>query len=123
MIKARPHIMLQGGVTGDAVTLWQTAFPDLTASDTDGMGLRTLMLGDLTFTLFDSPPIHKFGPTPSWSMMVDVDTAEAVDNAAAKLGDGGSILMPADSYEFAQRFVWVQDRFGISWQIRFGAIQ
>ncbi|SLN11243.1 3-demethylubiquinone-9 3-methyltransferase [Pseudooctadecabacter jejudonensis] len=114
--------MLQGGVAPDAVALWRSAFAGLAANGPDASGMWALALGDQTFTLLDSPPIHDFGPTPSWSFMVDLDTAEDVDRAADNLGQAGRVMMPADAYDFAQRFAWVEDRFGISWQLRFGAV-
>lgn len=83
--------------------------------------LWQLSIGGQDFTLFDSPAPHEFAPTPSWSFMVDVDTAEAVDAAHGVLEEGGKVLMPPDAYDFAERFAWVEDRFGISWQLRFGA--
>ena len=36
---------------------------------------------------------------------------------AAALGEGGEVLMPLDAYDFAVRFTWLNDRFGLSWQL------
>ncbi|KAB2903080.1 MAG: VOC family protein, partial [Burkholderiaceae bacterium] len=33
------------------------------------------------------------------------------------LADEGKILMPLNNYGFSQRFAWLSDRFGVSWQI------
>jgi len=30
---------------------------------------------------------------------------------------GGAVLMPVDDHGFSRRFGWVNDRFGVSWQL------
>lgn len=68
----------------------------------------------------DSPPVHAFGFTPSISLFVSVDAAEDVDRLGTRLAaDGGGVLMPASRYPFAERYTWVTDRFGVSWQLSF----
>lgn len=67
----------------------------------------------------DSPAKHAFGFTPSMSLFVECDSAAEVDRLFAALSPGGGVLMPLDAYPFAQRFAWVNDRFGVSWQLRF----
>ncbi|MDY0961637.1 MULTISPECIES: VOC family protein [Massilia] len=65
----------------------------------------------------DSPARHAFTFTPSVSLFVEcVDEAE-FDTAFARLADGGKLLMPADNYGFSRKFGWLNDRFGVSWQI------
>ncbi|MEM1302460.1 MAG: VOC family protein [Pseudomonadota bacterium] len=116
-----PHIMLRGGVVPDAVALWQRAFATLTATAPDDpMEVWRIKIGGQEFTVFDSPAVHDFGPTPAWSFMVDVDSAAEVQDIADILAKDGSVLMPLGSYDFAECFAWVADRFGISWQLRCG---
>ena len=67
--------------------------------------------------LFDSPVPHAFGFTPALSLFVDFDTREALDRAAAALGDGGKQLMPPNDYGFSRWFCWLEDRYGVSWQL------
>jgi predicted 3-demethylubiquinone-9 3-methyltransferase (glyoxalase superfamily) len=45
------------------------------------------------------------------------DTAAELDRLYAALADGGEELMPVGSYGFTPRFGWVDDRFGVSWQL------
>ena len=58
-----------------------------------------------------------FKMTPSFSLMISLDTAEEVDTLYAKLAKGGKDLMPLDAYPFSDRYAWVEDQFGLSWQI------
>ena len=78
-----------------------------------------LRIGNNRVRCFDSPVTHAFGFTPAVSLFVDCDSADEVTRVATLLGEGGSFLMPVDSYPFAERFAWVQDRFGVTWQLSF----
>ena len=71
--------------------------------------------------LMDSPAPHQFGFTPAVSLFADLDDKAAVDSAWATLSEGGSVLMPLQSYPFSPRFGWCSDRFGVSWQLRLTA--
>jgi predicted 3-demethylubiquinone-9 3-methyltransferase (glyoxalase superfamily) len=66
---------------------------------------------------FDSPPVHAFTFTPSMSLFVDCDTRAQLDEAFARLSAGGQVLMPPADYGFSRWFTWVQDKFGVSWQL------
>lgn len=90
--------------------------------------LRDTPSGDcdlVTFTLAGQPfQAISAGPffplNPSISFTVHCATAEEVDTLWARLSDGGLALMPLDAYPFSPRFGWVQDRFGVSWQVILG---
>ncbi|MEV1171913.1 VOC family protein [Nonomuraea sp. NPDC049784] len=45
------------------------------------------------------------------------DTEEDIDRMYAALCEGGQPLMPLSSYGFSTKFGWVNDRFGVSWQL------
>jgi predicted 3-demethylubiquinone-9 3-methyltransferase (glyoxalase superfamily) len=74
-------------------------------------------IGDQWLRCMDSPVSHGFTFTPSASLFVECDSAERVDELAGRLVEGGSSLMPLDAYPFSPRFAWVNDRFGVSWQL------
>lgn len=65
----------------------------------------------------DSPPAHEFTFTPSMSLFVNCRSAEEVDAVAAKLGEGGKVLMPLNEYPWSKRFTFITDRYGVSWQL------
>ncbi len=71
------------------------------------------------FMAIDSPVKHHFGFTPSMSLFVHCDSVEELDNAYHQLTEGGEVLMPPDEYPFSKRYCWVNDRFGVSWQLSY----
>ncbi|MFC4709582.1 VOC family protein [Enterococcus eurekensis] len=59
-----------------------------------------------------------FKITPAISFFVDCETKEELDTLWHALLDGGFALMPLQEYPFSDYFGWVQDRYGVSWQIQ-----
>ena len=70
-----------------------------------------------TIRFFDSPARHAFDFTPATSMFVDCSSAAELERLFAALSEGGRVLMPPDNYGFSERFSWINDRFGVSWQL------
>ena len=122
-----PFLMFQGDA-GPALDLYTSLFDDarvltLTRHGADGPGVEgtvqqaTFSIAGQVFRCTDSPPVHDFTFTPSFSIFVDVASAEELDRLFAGLSEGGAVLMPLDEYGFSRRFGWVNDRFGVSWQL------
>ena len=65
----------------------------------------------------DSHVKHSFTFTPSISIFVECADEIEQQRAFTQLAEGGSVLMPLDNYGFSARFGWVNDRFGVSWQL------
>ncbi|MFC5338622.1 VOC family protein [Leucobacter denitrificans] len=69
----------------------------------------------------------EFSPNPSISFMLNFDplmfdgdeslARERLTGLARELGVGGTDLMPLGEYPFSALYVWVQDRYGVSWQL------
>ena len=69
------------------------------------------------FMAIDSPVRHAFDFTPSINLFVDCESREELDAAYGKLAEGGTGLMPPGAYGFSTWFAWVNDRYGVSWQL------
>ena len=77
----------------------------------------TIELAGQEFMLLSAGPLFKFNP--SVSFLVACETKEEVDTLWEKLSEGGLPLMPLDKYPFSERYGWIQDKYGLSWQVMF----
>lgn len=93
----------------DTTTLHNTpsGSVDLVAFDLSGQEFRAISAG----------PLFTFNP--SVSFLVCCKTKREVDPLWKKLSKGGSVLMDLGTYPFSERYGWVQDRYGLSWQVMF----
>ena len=72
-------------------------------------------LAGINFNAISAGPFFKHNP--SVSLMVMCDDKEEVDRLYDALTPGGKVLMPLDEYPFSSWYAWVEDRFGLSWQL------
>lgn len=62
--------------------------------------------------------------TPAMSFFVVCETEEEVDKLwTTLLMEGGTALMPLDRYDWSEKYGWVQDRYGLSWQVSMGNME
>lgn len=59
---------------------------------------------------------HEWDLTPGVSLWLECDGEDEQKAVLAALGEGGQELMPLGDYGFGM-FAWVQDRFGVTWQL------
>ncbi len=123
----RPFLMFQGRAE-EAIACYVDLFDDARVLTTERFGpgepgpegavkLATLSLNGLEVMVLESPTPHEFDFTPSISLFVTCPDRDAFDRLADGLSEGGSFLMPPGEYDFSARFAWVQDKFGVSWQL------
>lgn len=87
-------------------------------SGTEGTVMHaTFSLNGQQFMCIDSNVTHAFTFTPATSFYVTCSSEAEVDRVYEKLSEGGAVLMPLAAYPFSSRYAWVQDKFGVSWQI------
>lgn len=79
--------------------------------------LATFSLAGQTFMCIDSNVQHQFTFTPAISLYVECSSEAELDRLFAALSDGGAVLMPLGAYPLSAKFGWVQDKFGVSWQL------
>jgi predicted 3-demethylubiquinone-9 3-methyltransferase (glyoxalase superfamily) len=65
----------------------------------------------------DSPVKHAFTFTPAMSLYAECESEAEFNAAFGQLSEEGTVLMPSDNYGFSRRFGWVNDRYGVSWQL------
>ena len=124
----RPFLMFQEGNAEEAMKFYISLFPEseITSMVRYGPGQpgkegtvmkATFSLAGQTVMCIDSPVKHAFTFTPSFSFFVDCESEEQISRLASALGEGGATLMPLGNYGFSRQFTWLNDRFGVSWQL------
>ena len=72
------------------------------------------------FTLLDGGPMYK--PNASISFYYICETADELDRIWKAFSKEGTVLMPLDQYPWGEKYGWINDKFGISWQFALGNI-
>ena len=132
MTTARPFLMFQDNRAQAALDLYFATLPDSRMVRVEryaegepgpvgSIKVAVFTLCGREFMCSDSPIKHGFTFTPSSSTFVEFDSVEELERVFGILSDGGEVLMPLNNYGFSERFGWVNDRFGVSWQLNFAA--
>lgn len=95
--------------------LWPDSLPTGTP-----LNVRLTLCGQ-GFNVLNGGPV--FRPNPSISFYVDCENETQFDALYKVLSDGGMVLMEPGEYPFSKKFSWVQDRYGVSWQLSFSSLK
>jgi predicted 3-demethylubiquinone-9 3-methyltransferase (glyoxalase superfamily) len=128
MEKVTPFLMFQDGNAEEAMNFYTSIIEDskittivrygANESGPEGTVMQAIFtLKGQEFMCIDSYIKHQFTFTPSFSIFITCNTEEELENLYEKLGEGGQELMPLNDYGFSKKFGWVNDRFGVSWQL------
>jgi predicted 3-demethylubiquinone-9 3-methyltransferase (glyoxalase superfamily) len=127
MTTVQPFLMFQAGDAEAAMTFYVSLFDggEITelkrhppGAPAEGKLARAVFrIAGQSVMCMDSPIRHAFDFTPSSSLFVECGSDAELERLAAALGEGGEVLMPLGDYGFSRRFTWVNDRFGVSWQL------
>lgn len=77
----------------------------------------TFSLNGSLYMCSDSPPIHEWDFSPAVSNYVECTDEKQLDMLFDALSSNGQVMMPRANYGFSKKFAWVEDRFGVSWQL------
>jgi predicted 3-demethylubiquinone-9 3-methyltransferase (glyoxalase superfamily) len=135
MPKISPHLWFDKEAQ-EAAEFYASTFPDSKVIHTTT--LHNTPSGDADIVSFElwrqkfmaisAGPFFRFNPSVSFIVNFDpllFDRAsspekaarEQIDRVWEKLAEGGAVLMPLDNYPFSERYGWLQDRYGLSWQL------
>ena len=129
--KATPFLMFEGRAE-EAMNFYVSVFRGaridrITRYGAGGPGREgsvvraTMTLAGMEVMFIDSPITHAFTFTPATSFFIECDTVTEIDALFGKLSEGGQVMMPPDNYGFSQKFAWLADKFGVSWQLNLGS--
>jgi len=89
-----------------------TTLHDTPSGDCDVVSFN---LAGQPFMAISAGPLFTFNPSTSFH--IKCQTADEVDALWKQLSPGGKVLMELGTYPFSERYGWLEDRYGLSWQI------
>jgi predicted 3-demethylubiquinone-9 3-methyltransferase (glyoxalase superfamily) len=121
-------LLMFSGAAEEAMNFYVSLFPDSRVLYVERYGPResgregtvkraAFELMGTRYMCVDSADRHSFTFTPAISLVVECDTRRRIDLVFDRLSTGGEIFMPPASYGFSTWFAWVQDKYGVSWQL------
>lgn len=135
MQKITPHLWFDKEAK-EATEFYASIFPDskvtkvTTLHDTPSgdADIVSFELWGQKFMAISAGPFFKFNPSVSFIVNFDPllfgrssspekAAREKIDMVWEKLSGGGTVLMPIDKYPFSERYGWLQDKYGLSWQL------
>jgi len=130
MKKITPHLWFDTEAK-DAVSFYTSLFPDSSITNittihevptpTGDCDIVSFELADQTFMAINAGPEFKMNPSISlivnFDPTTDKNAIKSLDIFWKKLAEGGKVLMPLDKYFFSERYGWIQDKYGLSWQL------
>ena len=122
--KIVPHLWFD--TEAEEAAEWYTSiFPDseITSRDTfenTPSGDATQMVFKLMgyeFMAISAGPYATKNPSISFVIQINKDDSAIIDKLYKELKKDGKVLMPLDKYPFNDKYAWVEDKYGTSWQL------
>ncbi len=109
-----------GGEPGLRMTYGQSPMADELPAGAAGRVMHTSMtIGGVELMGADLHPGRPYQRPQGMNVMVDLDSAERVGAAFARLAEGGQVTMPVTATFWSPAFGMVTDRFGTPWMLAF----
>jgi predicted 3-demethylubiquinone-9 3-methyltransferase (glyoxalase superfamily) len=132
MQKAKTFLMFVGercGKAEEAMRFYTSLIPNSEIKKIErwAEGEPTSIAGQVKAALFtlasneymasENTAEHQFTFTPAISIFIECEDEDEITRLHKELSKDGKEFMPMDNYDFSKKFTWVQDRYGVSWQL------
>ena len=107
------------GQAQEAAALYCSVFTDAKITAQSPI-VTAINVSGHSITLLDGGPMYK--PNPSISFFYICEKEDELNKIWNAFSKEGSVLMPLDKYPWSEKYGWINDKFGISWQIALGNI-
>ena len=98
----------------DAFTFYQSIFNDITLLSENPFTVNYTLAGK-RFMHLNGGPEYKINP--SISFFYNAANEAEIDRIWAGLTVDGNIRMPLNTYPWSSKYGWVEDKFGVNWQL------
>ncbi|MFN3402553.1 MAG: VOC family protein [Cytophagaceae bacterium] len=102
----------------DSKINFEVTLPETPSGDVYTVGFE---IYGYKFMAISAGPLFQFNPSLSFMINLDPskdkDARSRIDRIWQKLSEGGQVLMPLEKYPFSERYGWIQDKYGLSWQL------
>ncbi len=128
MQKINPHLWFDKEAK-EAATFYTSVFPNskitktsvITDTPSGDCDVVSFDIMGMSFQSISAGPLFKFNPSISFMINFDPsqdpDAKTRIDEVWGKLSEGGKVLMPIDAYPYSERYGWIEDKYGVSWQL------
>ncbi|MES3004829.1 MAG: VOC family protein [Patescibacteria group bacterium] len=128
MQKIVPHLWFDKEAK-EAAEFYVSVFPEskitsskvIKGTPSGDCDIMSFNLWGLGFMSISAGPYFKLNPSISFMVnfdpSVNANASEILESVWNKLIDGGQIMMPLDKYPFSEKFGYVEDKYGVSWQL------
>lgn len=103
----------------EAANLYCSVFADAKITDQSPI-VTEIDISGQKMILLDGGPMYQ--PNASISFYYICEQAEEFDRIWNAFNPGGTVLMPADKYPWGEKYGWITDKYGVSWQLGLGKI-
>ena len=110
--EAKEAALFYTGLLEDSAILGNVIIENTPSGDSE---IVTFRLESIAFESISAGPYFKFNP--SISLMVYCKTEEELKRLWGELKKDGAELMPLGEYHFSNLYSWVEDKYGLSWQL------
>ena len=98
-----------------SVTKYNEASANASGKQSGSVMTASFEIDGYSFTAINGGPVFKINPSISFFYYSKEE--KEIDNLWKKLSDGGKSLMGLNKYDWSKKYGWVEDKFGLSWQL------